>query len=157
VIIQNSELFVRVVVLGQLSIQNRVTVLLAMYPFLGTSFTLSTALLITVISLLIGIDVALITFHFREQGISSRTGTSGTVGTVGALLGALGAGCVVCGTSLLTGLLSLIGVSGGILILPFEGLEFAIVAVVFVVLSIFWVSKGMDSGIRKRELRELSD
>lgn len=154
VIAQNGELFVRIVLLSQLPLDNRLHVLLAMYPFLGTSFELLTGALFLVVATLIGIDIALLTYHFREHGISLRSAAGGTAGTAVALVGALGAGCIVCGTSVLAGLLSVVGITGGILVLPLEGVEFTLLAIISVIISIFWITEGMHGGICKGKISD---
>jgi len=154
---QNGELFVRVVVLGRLPLSNRLHVLAAMYPFLGTTFEFTTAVSVLALSTLVGLDVTMLLYHFREHGVSAAVGASGTAGTAGALVGALGAGCVVCGTSLLAGLISLVGVPGGVVVALFEGLGVTLLAAALVGLSLFWTAEGMHGGMRKRELAERSD
>jgi len=64
----------------------------------------------------------------------------------GLLLGTLGAGCAACGTAVLAGLLSLVGASGALLLLPLEGLEFALLALVALLFSIHWLADGMRGG-----------
>jgi len=64
----------------------------------------------------------------------------------GVVLGVLGAGCAACGSTVLVGLLSLLGVSVSLVALPLEGLEFALGAVVVLVLSIYWLADGMRGG-----------
>jgi FtsH-binding integral membrane protein len=62
------------------------------------------------------------------------------------VLGTLGAGCAACGSAVMVGLLSLVGVSTSVLFLPLDGLEFALGAVVVLALSIYWLSDGMRGG-----------
>jgi FtsH-binding integral membrane protein len=62
------------------------------------------------------------------------------------VLGTLGAGCAACGSAVLLGLLSLVGVSTTLLFLPLDGLEFALGAVVVLTLSIYWLADGMRGG-----------
>lgn len=148
---RNVELFVRVVVLGDLPPGNRLAVLAAMYPFVGTGFESWTAVAMIALAVLIGVNLALIAYHVREHGVSLGTGASGSVGLIGAVLGGLGAGCAVCGISLLAGLLSLLGV-GGVVALPIDGLVVTLLALGLVVLSSYWLVEGMHGGMRRREL-----
>lgn len=64
-------------------------------------------------------------------------------GTVGV---ASFAGCAACGSAVLAGLLSLFGVAGAGTLLPLDGLEFSLLALVALVLSIYWVAEGMRGG-----------
>jgi len=128
---------------GTLPLGARLTTLFNLYPFVGSAFRpLQGGLLVTVAALF-GVDVAMLSCHLREHG-GSLSGGGGSV--VGAVLGALGAGCAACGSALLVGVLSPFGVSAMLLVLPLDGLEFALLALVTVLLSIHWVADGMRGG-----------
>ena len=125
---------------GSLPADARVTILLGLYPFLGSVYNPVTGSVLLVLAGLIGVDVAMVGYHLREHGLSASEGTSGAVGLV---LGTLGAGCAACGTAILTGLLSLVGAAGAVTLLPFEGLELTLGAAIVVILSIYWLAEGM--------------
>lgn len=151
---RNVELVVRVVVGGSLPFENRAAVLAAMYPFTGSYFEGWAAITVVAFALLVGLDVAMLVYHARKHGATLGLGAGGSAGLIGALLTGLGAGCALCGTSLLAGLLSLLGVAGGGLLLPFEGVGFTLLAVVLVLVSIAWVAAGMHGGMRRQEVSE---
>ncbi|ELZ56196.1 MULTISPECIES: hypothetical protein [Halorubrum] len=132
-----------VVVGGSLPLGSRLTILSELYPFVGTSFGPAQGSLLVVVALLTGLDVAMATYHFREHGLDLRQGGAGAAGVV---LGTLGAGCAACGSAVLLGLLSLLGVSTSLLFLPLDGLEFALGALVVLTLSIYWLADGMRGG-----------
>lgn len=129
---------------GGLAAIDRVVILLELYPFLGTAFGPVQGAVLLVVAILVGVDVALVAYHVGEAGLSGRAGGSGAAGVV---LGALGAGCAACGTALLAGLLSLLGVTVSVTVLPLDGLEFALLAVVALLVSIHWVTQGMRGGM----------
>lgn len=139
----NPALVADVVVGGSLPLDARLAVLLGLYPFLGTSFGPLQGTVILAVAALTGVDVALIAYHVREHGVSTR-GSGGSA--VAVLLGALGAGCAACGSAVLAGLLSLLGVAGLSTVLPLDGLEFALLATVALLLSIHWLAEGMRGG-----------
>ena len=139
---QNAE-FALFALTGDLSLTARATILRELYPFLGSIYRPATSAVLVVLAVLIGVDVAMVTYHLREHGLSAREGTSGMVGLV---LGTLGAGCAACGTAVLAGLLSLFGATGLVTLLPLEGLELSIMALFVVVLSIYWLADGMRGG-----------
>jgi hypothetical protein len=139
----NIPLVMNLVVGGSLDLAGRLTILTELYPFVGTSFTPPQGLLLIAVALLTGVDIAMATYHFREHGLDLQQGGAGAAGVV---LGTLGAGCAACGSAVLLGLLSLVGVTGGLLFLPLEGLEFALGAVVILTLSIYWLADGMRGG-----------
>jgi len=139
----NVTFVLNVVVGGALPLASRLAILAELYPFVGTSFTPLQGLLLVAVALLTGLDIALATYHFREHGLDFQQGGAGAAGV---LLGALGAGCAACGSAVLLGLLSLVGVSTSLLFLPLEGLEFAVGALVVLTLSIYWLADGMRGG-----------
>lgn len=140
---QNWSLFTDVVVGGTLPLASKVAIFLELLPFVGTSFKLAQGVVIVVAAILAGLNIALVTYHFREHRVSLSAG-SGSIG--GLVLGTLGAGCAACGTAVLAGLLSLVGAAGVLTVLPLEGLEIALLAVVFIGLSIWWLADGMRGG-----------
>jgi len=139
----NVPVFLDLVVGGSLPLSSRLTILGELYPFVGANFTATQGLLLVAVALLTGVDIAMATYHFREHGLDRKQGGAGAAGVV---LGTLGAGCAACGSAVLVGLLSLLGVTGGLLFLPLEGLEFALGAVVVLTLSIYWLADGMRGG-----------
>ena len=86
----------------------------------------------------------MVAYHVREHGLSARGGGGSAAGVV---LGALGAGCAACGSAVLAGVLSLVGASGLALFLPLDGAEFAVLASVALLLSMYWLAEGMRGGV----------
>jgi len=144
VISQNVALVSDVIVGGSLPLDNRLAVLVGLYPFVGTSFSLAAGLGSLLVAALLGIDLAMVTYHLHEHGVSWRSGSGSALG---ALLGTLGAGCAACGPAVLVGLLSMVGAAGALTLLPFEGLELTGLAVLALLLSIFWIADGMRGGM----------
>ncbi|WP_276257817.1 hypothetical protein [Haloglomus litoreum] len=124
-----------------LPLADRLTLLVELYPFVGPAFGVVQGLLLLVVAALVGVDVSMAVYHVREHDLSAASGS----GLVGVILGTLGAGCAACGSAVLAGLLSLLGI-GSLTILPLDGLEFAILGLVAVLLSIFWLADGMRGG-----------
>nr|WP_245576027.1 hypothetical protein [Haloplanus natans] len=117
--------------------------LLELYPFVGISYGPVTGTVVVLVSLLVGVDIALVAYHVREHRLSAE-GSGGSL--IGVLLGTLGAGCAACGSAILAGVLSLFGAAGLVTLLPLDGLEFAILALAALVLSIHWLADGMRGG-----------
>ena len=128
---------------GDLALGARLRILVGLYPFVGSAYGPLQGALLVFVSLLLGVDVAMATYHFREHRVTvEASGAS----AVGVLLATLGAGCAACGVPILLGVLSLLGVPSAALLLPFDGLEFAALAAVVLVLSIHWLADGMRGG-----------
>lgn len=143
VLSRNLRLVVDVILLGSLSLGDRLTVLGNLYPGVGTAYPAGASILLVGTAMLVGVDVALVAYHLREHRL---TAGEGSAGLVGILLGTLGAGCASCGSAVLAGLLSFLGVGGAVTLLPLDGLEFAVVALLVLVLSIHWLVDGMRGG-----------
>lgn len=143
VLSRNVDLLVDVILLGNLPIGDRLSVLWHLYPFAGNAYPLGASVLLVWTASLVGVDIALVTYHVREHGLAAREGSAGLTGVV---LGTLGAGCAACGSALLAGLLSLFGAGGALALLPLDGLEFALLGLLALVLSIHWIATGMRGG-----------
>jgi hypothetical protein len=128
---------------GGLPLADRLTIVVELYPFVGTSYGPVAGALLLVVSALVGVDLAMLAYHFREHGLRAEEGAAGTLG---AVLGALGAGCGACGAVLVTGLLSLVGASGALALLPLEGTEITLLALVVLVLSVYRLAEGLRGG-----------
>lgn len=143
VITQNIPLVRDLVIFGPLPIGDRLTILANLFPFIGTGFDLVTSLLLVAIGTLTGINIAMLLYHLREHRVSLG-GSSGSVG--GVIFGTLGAGCAACGSAVVAGVLGLFGAGWLLAVLPLEGLEFALLGLVILVLSTFWLAEGMRGG-----------
>ncbi|MFT4921190.1 MAG: hypothetical protein ACI8XM_000385 [Haloarculaceae archaeon] len=128
---------------GGIPLDNRLTILTQLYPFVGNSFSVVQGVALVVVALLSGVDIAFVTYHVREHGLSVAESGGGAVGV---FLGVLGAGCAACGSAILVGVLSLFGATGLLTLLPLEGLEFTGLAVIVLVLSMYWLADGMRGG-----------
>jgi hypothetical protein len=144
VLSQNLTLVGDVVVGGSLPFAARLRVLVELYPFVGTSYGVLPGIALVVVAVLTGVDLAMVAYHVREHGLSAR-GSGGSA--AGVALGALGAGCAACGSAVLAGVLSLVGASGLVLLLPLDGAEFALLASVALLLSMYWLAEGMRGGV----------
>ncbi|ESS10279.1 MAG: hypothetical protein A07HR60_02293 [uncultured archaeon A07HR60] len=129
---------------GTLPLIDRLSVLLELYPFIGTSFGVTSGAVLTTVSALTGINVAMAAYHIREHDL---TVASGGASLLGVVFGTLGAGCAACGSAILLGFFGLFGVSTSVLLLPLDGLEFALLALVVITLSIHWLADGMRGGM----------
>ncbi|HLD88596.1 MAG TPA: hypothetical protein VI894_00165 [Candidatus Nanoarchaeia archaeon] len=105
---------------------------------LGTAHTVASIILDVLLSLLFGLNVALMVYKFDS---AKKTGLKegGTVFS-GAFLGSIASGCPACSVTLA----SLLGLTGFILTLPFKGLEFKVLGIVVLGFSTAMLSKNME-------------
>ena len=88
-----------------------------------------------IISILFGLNVSILVQRIRMKAkIAKESSLSGS----GVLVGAFASGCPVCGSLLLP----LVGVSGGLAVLPFRGLELKALAVSLMIISTYFVLKS---------------
>ena len=128
---------------GSLGLESRLVILSQQYPFMGTNYDAIQGVLLLVTAGLIGVNTAMLVYHLREHALSAAQGTTSVAGVV---LGTLGAGCAACGSAVLAGVLSLFGATASLAFLPLDGLEFALIALLALVLSVFWLARGMRGG-----------
>lgn len=140
---RNVTILQRVIVFGTLPLESRFHVLIQMYPGIGSAYTVTQTVMLVATAALVGINLSMVTYHFREHGVSLREGSGGVSGVV---LGILGGGCAACGSAVFAGLLSMVGAAGVLTILPLDGLEFALLALAILMLSIYWLAEGMRGG-----------
>lgn len=109
-----------------------------------TNTTPLAAVLIIILSVVFGINAALLLYSLRTRRTIAGVGTK-TV-TAGGILGAIfGVGCASCGTYLLGATLSSLGASGVLALLPLGGQEFLIVSIALLTISIVWTAKSMSA------------
>ena len=88
-----------------------------------------------IISILFGLNASILVQRIRmKASIAKESSLSGS----GVLAGAFASGCPVCGSLLLP----LIGVSGGLAVFPFRGLELKALAVSLMIVSTYFVLKN---------------
>lgn len=133
-----------VVLGGTYPLATRLEVLFALYPFVGSDFGPVQGLVLLLTAVLVGVNATVAVYHLRNHAARVREG-AGSV--AGAVLATLGAGCAACGSALAAGLLALLGVTGALTLLPLEGLEFALLALAVVVLSLHWLARGMEGAL----------
>ena len=114
----------------------------ALLEGIGTSITPFSATIIIVLSVLFGIDLAMLAYQWSSgRAAISKSGLVGNAG--GVISGIFGMGCAACGSFLGTALLASFGASGVIALLPLRGGEFSIIGIALLLLSIWSVSRAI--------------
>lgn len=103
---------------------------------LSVSGALPLALMIA-IAFVSGANISMIIFKFN----ATRSVGGLNFASIGGLVGSVfGAGCPACSTSLL----SILGVSSGLSVLPFKGIEFTSLGLLILLVSFYFISKSMS-------------
>lgn len=140
---QNLQYNVDILLYGDLPLDTKLELVQLQLPFFGEAFDRNRGLLIYTIAALTGTNVAMLAYHVLEHDLSVE-GSSGSA--AGVVLGTIGAGCAACGPGILAGVVGIVGGAGLLANLPYEGLEFSMLAVVVLVLSMYWLAEGMRGG-----------
>ncbi|WP_266081783.1 hypothetical protein [Haladaptatus caseinilyticus] len=141
VISQNIEL-VQTVIFGKyMTAPQKLSVLAHLFPIIGSAFTPIKAWFLLVSSAFFGMNFSMIIYHFRNNKLNLQSGTGSAIGM---LFGTLGAGCAACGSVMLTGLLSFLGATSILTLLPFDGLSFSIIALIIFTLSMYRLADAID-------------
>ncbi|MDP2734846.1 MAG: hypothetical protein Q8P12_01420 [bacterium] len=90
-----------------------------------------------VVAVLGGINLSLTAFRVRRTGV--LVGRTGALSALGSLTGAFAASCSACSTALI----SVLGISGGLAIFPFGGLEISILAMVILLAALYYIAKSL--------------
>lgn len=132
-----------------LSVRERLTILLEQYPVVGSRYDPLRGWLLVAIAVEVGLTAAFGVQALRENDLG---GGDGLIGTLGAAVGTAGAGCAACGPTVLAGLLSAIGLTGVLSLLPFHGLELLVLGALLLLLSLHRTAATMAApgcGVRE--------
>lgn len=117
---------------------DKVRFLSSAFATLGTAHSLYSALVIVILSVLSGVQIALLVFYSKRiNGAFKGKKRHHVSGYLAVIMGTMGVGCVACGSVILTSILATFGASGLLLLLPFQGFEVALVSIVILLISIY--------------------
>lgn len=107
-----------------------------------TNFTLVSQIIIALVALISGINIAMLVFYFkRRMAVGSAAGASG----FGLVVGTLGVGCSACGSVILSSLIGITASSTLVSALPLHGAEFGIASIALIGLSTYWIAKKIQA------------
>lgn len=124
---------------GTYPLTYKIRLLTALLEGMWTAMTRSGLLLLIGTALLTGANLTLIMRKVRELRSVGKLHI--TVGG-GSMLGVIGGGCATCGLPVL----SLLGLSGSVMYLPFQGKELSILAILLLSMSFYLMTKGVKQG-----------
>lgn len=108
----------------------------------ATNFTLASQIMIVLVALMSGINIAMLIFYFkRRMAVSGAAGASG----FGLVVGTLGVGCSACGSVILSSLIGITSASALVSALPLGGAEFGIASIALIWLSTHWIAKKIQA------------
>ena len=132
------------IVLGNqvLSLLEKSTFVVSLLGAIETNFTLVSALVLLVTSVLFSINVMMLLYYIRlvRGGNVVATGATSIGGLVSALFGI---GCSACGSLIATSVLATLGLGGLITLLPLRGVEFGFIGIALLLYSISLIDKKL--------------
>lgn len=103
--------------------------LVSLLDSITTNFTVLSAVVTTGISVLFGMDLALLAYYISMARVTEGVRSISSVSIAGLISGFFGIGCAACGTFILSSVLALAGASSVLAYAPFGGEEFGLVGV----------------------------
>lgn len=92
------------------------------------------------LALLLGLNIAVITFYFRNK-VSAFKARASAASFMGALVGILGLGCAACGSFIIMTLIPFLGLGTLFALLPFHGQEFGVLGIILLLVSLYLTLK----------------
>lgn len=141
IIIPNWSLVTQVIGADTMTAMQQFTIVMNLYGSITTNFTVFSATVTLLLSLLVGINLALFVYALRTRS-STKSGAAGTTSVSGIVGGLLGVGCAACGSLLVTAALP--GVLGAaVTALPFGGEEIGVLGLILVGVSIYYLARDI--------------
>ena len=134
----NLGLIWQIITSAGLPLVDKMRVLIALTGSIGTNFSIFSAACTIAITILFGLNLAVMIYAAREQQMTAKqTGPALSLASIGGLItGLFGTGCAACGTLLLSPALAFLGAGTLIALLPFGGEEFSALGVAMLSLSL---------------------
>jgi hypothetical protein len=139
----NLRLIASVVSAPDIALADKITLPISLLGSIATNFSLFSASYTVLIALLFGVYAALVVYYLKRR-IEATAGGAVT-GFFGIVSGALGIGCAACGSIALSAVLSFIGVSGVVALLPLGGSEFGIIGIALFLIAIRTTAKQIQT------------
>lgn len=124
------------------TLSNKVGIFWSSLGFLKSNFTPLARVLTIMVMVLSGINVAMLMYYLKNRIRLEKAAGAGMLGTIAGLVGV---GCASCGSVLLTSFIG-IGASTSFLgLLPLKGVEFSILGIVIILLTIYLIAKKIQN------------
>lgn len=136
VVVSNIDLFQHTLFRSDFSLRLKLDILKSAIVNLPETSAITTLFL----ALLLGLNIAVITFYFRNK-VSSFKAHSSAASVMGALVGILGLGCAACGSFIIMTLIPFLGLGTLFAVLPFHGKEFGILGIILLLISLYLTLK----------------
>lgn len=120
----------------------KVRVLLDFPALAAIRFTPETVVIVLVMAILTGVNMALLTHYLRTRITADR---QLGIGLLGVVVGLLGLGCLSCGSIIIASLIGVAASTAFLGVLPLHGLEFGLSGIGLIVLSIYLLAQKIPN------------
>lgn len=148
VFVPNLGLVRKVLGSSSLTIFRKSKFVVSLFGGLQSSLRPFAAFTIVGVAFLFAINLAMLVYVIQRNRKSSqrlRGGKSIFSSVGGVIAGVFGVGCAVCGSLIITPILTFFGAAGFLSILPFRGSEFGLVAMVLILFSMYLLAKKINN------------
>ena len=139
----NLGLIWQIVISSSVPLFDKAKVLAGLASSITTNFTVVSAFSTTAIAVLFGTNAAMVTYYVRRRArLRIQIGQASATTSLGGLAsGFIGIGCTACGSFVLGPVLTFVGATGFIALLPFQGQEFGLLGVIMLIFSIVFLAR----------------
>lgn len=120
----------------------KVKALGVIWPFFKANSTIWSRWLVILVSILSGINLAMLIFYLKRRIKLERSVGTGFVGMV---VGLLGVGCASCGSVVLSSIFGYTAVTSFLGVLPFHGIEIGVMGLSLLLLSIYLITQKIQN------------
>lgn len=132
---QNGKTAFSVFSFDTISFAKQLTLAISTLFDISNTFSVNSLILSTLGSLLGGINISLAYIYMKTRG--EVIIKSGLYSGIGLFLAFIGVGCAACGTALIAVLLSFLGLSTMIRLLPYQGQEIGYIGIIFLCMATY--------------------
>lgn len=127
------------------SVISKLAFLGSLYGVIGTNYTYVAAAVVVSVSVLFGINTALLLYYIRSRrGVGTARAAQAT-SLSGVVAAAFSMGCAACGSAVLLAFLQLFGAAWMINYLPLHGTEFGLIGVALLLYTTYTLAKAIHA------------
>lgn len=127
---------------GIFNISEKIRIAFDFSELIKINFNFQSLTIVIVLSVLSGVNISALVFYIKNKIAAGR---EAGLGGLGLAMGILGVGCLSCGSVILSFLFGTTTTLMFISNLPLKGIEFGLVAIVLLLLSIYLVAKKINN------------
>lgn len=150
-LLPNSTLIEQVFLASNHTLFSKLSVVFSLYGSIVSGYTNLGALLMVCVVALTALNITTLVYYIRRaQKLSKGFKRTQAGGLLAVISGAFGIGCAACGSVIVTSIATSLGVTGFLTLLPLHGVEFSIIALVLLLISINYLVHKINNPLTCR-------